>query len=152
MAIIGVFLVALLLMTPMLAQGQTLFGGPTVVDDPTKAADYVQTESLIPLVEGVTVLGVVDGGFQDRFVQIKLEVPDDVTLRRVLDSLAVTPDGFVPGENAQMTIAAAPFWNPDEYAPMPVAQGRLLGFSFVNVGLARPEKSRTLLFILAFQT
>jgi hypothetical protein len=150
MKIIGVVL--LMLMTPMTAQGQSLWGGPTILNDPAKAVEYVQAESLIPLIEGVTVLGVVDGGFQDRFVQIKLEVPDDVTLRKVLDSLAITPDGFVPSENAQLTIAPAAFWNPDEYKPMPVAQGRLLGFSFVNIGLARPMKSRTLLFILAFQT
>ena len=150
MKFIGVVL--LMLMTPMQAQGQGLWGSPTIVDNPAKAAEYVQSEKLIALTQGVKVLGVVDGGFQDRFIQIKLEIPDDVTLRKVLDSLAVTPDGFVPGDNAQMTIAPASFWNPDEYAPMPVAQGRLLGFAYVNVGLARPEKSRTLLFILAFQT
>jgi hypothetical protein len=113
-----------------------------------------------PLPDGVGVEGMIDGGFQDRFIQVKLKATDE-GLSRLLGILKVDPASFGPMGDRQTTISPAMWWDIDTRTDLVGADATLDGFPYAFVARASPDANpirppdaprEWLIYILAFQT
>ncbi len=121
---------------------------------PEQAAETFAADLGQPLPEGVTVLGMVNGGFQDRFIQVKLRAGDDAALQALLSALQVDPAALAAPEAAQLTITSAPFWDIEGAEDLRIATGTMAGFAHATVAVAPdPEDAGArFVYLIAFQT
>ena len=129
-------------------------------NDEVPAARAAPTLSSVlgqPLPDGVAVLGMIDGGFQDRFIQVKLTA-NASGLTQLLSLLKVDDNAFGPLGDRQTTINAATWWDIDAHTDVTAADATLPGFAYAFVARAHdlPDSQagdRTwTLYILAVQT
>jgi hypothetical protein len=95
----------------------------------------VEAELGVPLPAGVEVEGYLEGGFQDRFVQIKLSAPASA-IAALLGRLGVAQSDMGLRENVQWTIEAADWWDPEANPGMPNAAVTLPHLDSAHLGLA----------------
>lgn len=103
-----------------------------------------------PLPRSTEVLGFIDGGFQDRFWQIKLRVSD-----RELAALlaAFSAQSFQPTNTFYFAQPNVGFWNPGMMPDQQTAQGVIPGFDTSQL-LTAPDPDGagfTLIYIFSFQ-
>ncbi|EEW25800.1 hypothetical protein [Rhodobacter ferrooxidans] len=106
-----------------------------------------------PLPTGVDLLALYEGGFNDRFGQVKLRA--SLEGRDALLALIVPPGGqFAPLNGQQLEIIKAPGWDPLSHPDLTVAAGRLGRFATTHVALAADpsDPALTLIYITAFET
>jgi hypothetical protein len=118
-----------------------------------KAAAQVEAELGTALPAGVEVLGLFEGGFQDRFIQVKFRA-EAAAVPGLLVLLGTDAAEFGPVGTAQMTIAPVDWWTPESAAGLTTAPGRLAGFAETTVAMAAdPEaEGKVILYLIAFQT
>jgi hypothetical protein len=125
-------------------------------NDEVPAARAAQTFARVlgqPLPKGVIVLGMIDGGFQDRFIQVKLRATDAGAVA-VLAALGVAPAAMGPMDGRQTTINPAAWWDIDTRPDLRGTDARLAGFPYAFAARARDpaDPARWLVYVLAFQT
>ena len=106
-----------------------------------------------PLPGEVALEGMIDGGFQDRFIQVKLRATGD-GLARLLSILKVDPAAMGPMGDRQTTINPAAWWDIDARPDLLGADAALAGFPHAFVARARDpdDAARWVVYVLAFQT
>lgn len=119
----------------------------------TEAAEVFTGDLGKSLPSGVTVLGMIDGGFQDRFVQVKLG-SDTAGAIALMAALRADPARALPPGTAQTTVASADWWDIDTHPDLVLFEARLGRFPHVIVGRAAdPEDpARWLIYVFAFET
>jgi hypothetical protein len=120
---------------------------------PAEAVAVFERDLGAALPPGVTVLGMIDGGFQDRFVQIKLGA-DKVSTAALLVLLhADTKRPLAQGWH-QTTITQARWWDIDTHADIMLYDARLGRFAYAVVGqIPDPaDPRRRLIYVIAFET
>lgn len=104
-----------------------------------------------PLPEGVDVLGMIDGGFQDRFIQVKLRATQGAA-PELYALLGASEGAFAPVAGQQLVIAEAEWWDVLARDPQ-VAEGRLASFASVHVARSlEQDADAVLIYVIAFQT
>jgi hypothetical protein len=118
-----------------------------------KATALVEAELGAALPAGVEVLGLFEGGFQDRFIQVKFRA-EAAAVPGLLMLLGTDAAGFGPVGTAQLTIAPVEWWTPERAAGLTIAPGRLAGFAETTVAMAAdPETAgKVIVYLIAFQT
>lgn len=84
-------------------------GCDRVTADPAKVRALAEAELGIALPDGVTTIGAREGGFQDRFVQIRLDATD-AGLRSLLDALGLARADLIPGGAGDIGPPGGPGW------------------------------------------
>lgn len=129
LAVTGAILVATWWLKPPCLLGcDTVFTGD-------QAARNVEIALDAELPEGVTVPAMLIGGFQDRFVQIRLETPPEI-LPQVLTLFSADVDALNDAETVTMTASAADWWDVDARRDLRVTDGELEAFTFVGIAVA----------------
>ncbi len=120
--------------------------------DPADALDRFEVELRNPLPGGVTLIGMIDGGFQDRFIQVRLTATAEgaeALLNLMQQSLATLGTRTAPLTGAEK----AQWWDADTFSTMQTGQAKLDGFYETRIGIApEPDAAdRLAIFIFAFQ-
>lgn len=120
---------------------------------PAAAAQTLARDLGKDLPPGVTVLGMIDGGFQDRFVQVKLGADMQGTLSLLAALSADVKKPLQLGE-VQTTVDEADWWDIDTRPDLVLVKASLGRFPYVIVGWAADpaDTSRWLIYVLAFET
>jgi hypothetical protein len=107
----------------------------------------------LSLSAGTRLVGMIDGGFQDRFIQVKLSA-DEAGAAKLLDALGLTEAAFGSPDGSQLTIAEASWWDVEAHPGLVLAPVKLDGFAYGHLARTRDpdEGGRWLFYLLAFQT
>ncbi len=107
----------------------------------------------MPLPEGAVLTGMIDGGFQDRFIQVRLSATDDGA-KALLGALDVDAAAMEPPSGEQLTIAGAAWWDIADRPGLTVARARLGTFAYALAARARDpdDTARWLIYVIAFET
>ncbi len=124
-------------------------GGPdTLTTDPQSNASYVEASLGQPLPPGVVVDGILEGGFQERFVYIKMTAPE-TELHSIFDLLAVDNTTFRETGPAQSGIDA-PWWTINQHPGLFIAPATFGHFPQATISLAPDPADATVIFIYLF--
>ncbi|MFN4201614.1 MAG: hypothetical protein ACK4GM_00980 [Tabrizicola sp.] len=113
-------------------------------------SDWLEQELGRPFPEGVTLTGVLQGGFQDQFVQIRLSVAPEV-LDEILQALGTSREALVPDPPLQREIVAADWWKLDDRQDVQGAEVTFGHFAHAAVFLAPEADGRLSLWLIAFE-
>ena len=102
---------------------------------------------------GVVVVGMIDGGFQDRFMQIKLGADAEVTAA-LLSALKADMKRPLAPRFHQTTIAEAPCWDIDPHADLVVCDASLGRFEYAVAGVVPDpaDAAPHLIYMIAYET
>lgn len=115
--------------------------------------DLIERELGARLPQGVTALGLYEGGFQDRFIQAKFRA-DAAGLVALLALLQADPARFAAPGVQQMQIAEAAWWDPMAQPGLVAGPGVLAAFAYTTVAIAPDPKAAgmVLVYLISFQT
>lgn len=142
-------LLALALGAPCSAQDRCIVACDATSTGP-EAADRLALHLDHPLPGGVAVVGLVEGGFQDAFIQARLEVPA-ANLGRLLRDLALDPAGLAPRADEDFGPPGPAWWDPENEDGLVVGHGNLDAFASTLMGVV-PGETATTVYLWAFQT
>lgn len=145
-----VLALALPLAGPAAAQGRCLLGCEQVTTG-AEAATRAQAALGLILPPEATVVGLVEGGFQDAFVQLRVDVAED-GLDAVLKSLGADRAAVRTGPDAGLGPAGPSWWEEARQGELRFAPATLPGFAFAVVGVGQGKGSGWTLLVWAFQT
>lgn len=111
------------------------FFGCDVTLSRDEAEDWVTRTVAAPLPHGVSVPILLLGGFQDKFVQIRLEGPT-YQVPVVLEYFGVSLSQLAEISSPNMTASTVPWWTVDEISPILVAPARIPGFDAARLAIA----------------
>jgi hypothetical protein len=137
--------VLLWLSPPCLLGCDTLVTGPEARSRVDAALDH-------PLPASARVTHLLHGGFQDRFVQIRLTVPR-TDLPAVLAAFGVDPRELAAEPGRRLGASPADWWPIDGMAGLMRASGDLRGFHAAEVATIPDPQSpdHALIFVFAYQ-
>ena len=143
----------LVLVVPVPVQAGCLIFCDNTGMNATDARAYLEAELAAPLPEGVEVLVMLEGGFQDTFIEVELAGPPDA-ISAMLRMLAIDPGTLEPVQAAEFGAAAAPVWSLRPDMALHGAEGRLGHFAYARVAVTRvPDAAGHLrLYLFAFET
>jgi hypothetical protein len=139
-----------LLAAPAAAQDRCLLD----CDEHLFGADAVlRAEELLdmPLPEGVEVTVVHEGGFQDPFLQLRLEVPKAET-ERVVALLGGTLAEFAPLSTETFGPGGSAWWDVETRGGVRAGRGDLNTYDWTMIGVSEPRHGRRSIYVWAFQT
>ncbi|MCB6177316.1 hypothetical protein LHP98_04135 [Rhodobacter sp. Har01] len=114
------------------------------------AIALIEAETGQPLPRDTEVIGALQGGFQDRFVQIRLEMSGEG-----LDLLtkALKADSTGKPQDFQLEISKAPWWDLPARSDIAIGEAKFghFAFAFIAFGPAA-DKNRRDVYLLAFET
>jgi hypothetical protein len=119
---------------------------------PEEAAAVFARDLGRALPAGVAVVRMIDGGFQDRFVQIKLRADAEGTAALLAALKVDTLRPLAPGSR-HATITEARWWDINAHADLALYEARLGRFAHAEVAVAPDpaDPARRLIYILAFE-
>ncbi len=115
-----------------------------------EAAARAQAALGVDLPPGATVIGLVEGGFQDAFVQARIEVAG--SLDAVLRTLGTNQAALGPDPAAHLGPTGPAWWEDARRRKLRIAPAALPGFARATVAVAPGEEADWTLLLWAFQT
>lgn len=146
----GGLALALALAGPAAAQDRCLATCDEVTTG-TEAAARAPAALGVALPPGAAVVGLVEGGFQDAFVQVRIEVPRD-GLEAALKSLGTHPAALRPDPDAGLGPPGPAWWEDARQGDLRLAPAALPGFAHAVVAVTPGDGSGLTLLLWAFQT
>ena len=126
-------------------------GGPDIVVPAETALTGLNKSLVNPLPASTEVLGFIEGGFQDRFWQFKLRLPD----ADIPEALAaLDAEGVFPFQTDIFGLPDNDWWDPGAQTGQQVGNGDIPGFTATQI-LTAPDLATpgyTLIYVFAFQT
>lgn len=114
------------------------------------AAALIEAETGQPLPDGTRIVGALMGGFQDRFVQIRLEMTPEG-----LSALTATLQAGAGGkpQDFQLELQPAPWWDLPARPEVTIGPARFGHFAFAFIAFAPATAAGRLdVYLLAFET
>lgn len=116
-----------------------------------EAAERLAVHLDYPLPDSVQVVGLVEGGFQDAFIQARLEVPEG-DLTRLLSDLALDPAELAPRRSESFGPTGFGWWDAETRDGLLVGYGDLNAYDWTLVGVTPSDEGVTTVYLWAFQT
>jgi hypothetical protein len=146
----GGLVLALALAGPAAARDRCLAACDEVMTG-AEAAARAQSALGVALPPGAAVAGLVEGGFQDAFVQARIEVPRD-GLDAALKSLGTHPAALRPDRDAGLGPPGPAWWEDARQGELRLAPAAFPGFAHAVVAVTPGDGSSLTLLLWAFQT
>lgn len=116
-----------------------------------KAKELFEADLGGPLPDGVTVQHHLEGGFQDRFVQVRLKATLEGG-KALLGLLGTDPRDLRP-DTAILSAPQGPgWWTPQQEHDLMGAEAKLGTFAYTSIGVAYDNTGLLTIYIFAFET
>jgi hypothetical protein len=135
------------------ASALCLFGCETDLSDPLAARAALESQLGQPLPPSVTVTHIRQGGFQDKFLQMRL-ITDQDGMMAFLPLLGLPVDPTDPVDPAQLGPDDAEWFRPQDHIALFGGSGHLAGYAETIVGVAHfpGTYDQVTIYIFAYQT
>jgi hypothetical protein len=135
------------------ASALCLLGCDTDLSDPIAARAALESQLGQPLPPSVTVKHIRQGGFQDKFLQVRLST-DQEGMMALLPLLGLPADPTDPVDPAQLGPDDAGWFRPQDHIALFGGSGHLPDYAETIVGIAHfpGTYDQVTIYIFAFQT
>lgn len=146
----GLLLILMLAATPAWPECLIFCGTGEVAAD--EAVPVFERDLRAPLPEGVVLTGMIDGGFQERFIQVRLTATEDGAAA-LLSMLNVAPEAMKPAPGRDLAFTEVDWWDTADRPDLTIAEARLGTFAAAWAARARDpqDPSRWLIYIAAHE-
>jgi hypothetical protein len=135
------------------AQAFCFLGCDSEISKPAAAKAALETQLGQTIPDSVTVEHILQGGFQEKFIQVRISTDQDGA-EALLALLGVPPDPVTPLDPLQLGPSGPEWWTPQAEIALFGGPGTIPGYAETIVGIAPfpGTYDQVTIYIFAFQT